>query len=76
MILGPALLAYLCWDAALRRGQMILVASLSYFIPLLSTWITCWAQGLPMGLNLWLACLLIVSGAWLCKAAIRETPSP
>ncbi|MCG3179448.1 MAG: Aromatic amino acid exporter YddG [Phycisphaerae bacterium] len=72
MAAGPALLAYVFWDLAMRRGRIILVAALSYFTPLLSTLLSCLLLGVPMGLNLWLASLLVVAGAALCKWSIRE----
>jgi len=67
---GPCLTAYVCWDIAMRRGRMVLVASLSYLIPLLSTILTCAYLGVPMGVSLWLACLLVIGGAWLCNRSV------
>ena len=67
---GPCLTAYVCWDIAMRRGRIVLVASLSYLIPLLSTIITCAYLGVAMGVGLWLACFLVIGGAWLCNGSI------
>ena len=36
MAVFPTILAYVFWDTAMRRGNMILVTSLSYLTPLLS----------------------------------------
>jgi len=71
----PGLIAYIFWDLAMRRGRMILVASLSYFIPLISTMISCVYLDVPMGLNLWLGCALVVGGAILCNWSVRENTS-
>jgi len=65
-------LAYLFWDNAMRRGDMILVASGSYFTPLLSTVVSCiYLQVMP-GISLWIGCLLIVGGSFLSWYAIEE----
>jgi drug/metabolite transporter (DMT)-like permease len=72
MGLVPGLLAYLLWDRAVRRGHIIALASLSYFIPLLSTIITCWLLGVPMRPTLWVACGLLIAGAWLCSRSMKE----
>lgn len=71
MILLPGLLAYALWEAAMRSRHMILVTALAYLIPLLSTLVTTWRQGLPMGPGLWLACGLLVAGAEVCRRSIR-----
>jgi drug/metabolite transporter (DMT)-like permease len=71
MILFPTILAYIFWDAAMRKGQMILVVSLSYFIPLFSTVISSLRLGVAPGPELWLAAGLIIVGALVCKAAIE-----
>jgi len=72
MGLGPALAAYVCWDRAMRSGHIILVASLAYFTPLISTIISCAYLGVAMGPKLWLACAMVVAGAILCKRSIRD----
>jgi len=73
----PTLAAYTFWEAAMRRGNMVLVAALSYFIPLVSTAISCVYLGVRPGANLWTACLLVVAGAVVCKLSLRErAPAP
>jgi len=72
MIVFPAMLAYDFWDSAVRRGRMILLASLSYFIPLLSTVITVTLLGVPAQPTLWLAALLVFAGAVVCKGSMVE----
>ena len=72
MVLFPTILAYIFWDAAMRKGQMILVVSLSYFIPLFSTVISSILLGVAPGAELWLAAGLIIVGALVCKVAVND----
>jgi drug/metabolite transporter (DMT)-like permease len=72
MIVFPAMLAYGFWDSAVRRGRIVLLASLSYFIPLLSTAITVVVLGVPAQPVLWLAALLVFAGAVICKLSVDE----
>jgi drug/metabolite transporter (DMT)-like permease len=72
MVIFPTILAYIFWDAAMRKGQMILVVSLSYFIPLFSTVTSSIRLGVAPGPELWLAAGMIIAGALVCKAAVAE----
>ncbi len=72
MSIFPTFLAYSFWDRAMRRGKMVLVASFSYFTPLLSILISSFYLQVKIQTNLWLACLLVISGALLCKVSIVE----
>lgn len=64
-------LAYLFWDVAMRKGDIILVAACSYFTPFLSTVVGCiYLQVMP-GINLWIGCVLIVAGSCLSWRAIE-----
>lgn len=72
MAVFPAMLAYSFWDSAVRRGRIILVATLSYFTPLLSTCVTVLVLGAPAPPTLWLAALLVFGGALLCKVSIID----
>ncbi|MDD4890300.1 MAG: aromatic amino acid DMT transporter YddG [Phycisphaerae bacterium] len=76
MGLCPGLLGYLFYDLAVRRGHIIMVASLSYFIPLLSTLISCLFLGVPMRATLWLASAMLIAGAWTCRRATHKPPAP
>ena len=51
---------------------MILVVSLSYFIPLFSTVISSIRLGVQPGPELWLAAGMIIAGALVCKVAVSE----
>jgi len=72
MALLPALLAYAFWDASMRRGNLVLVASLAYFAPVLSTAISSLYLKVAPGLGLWLACALVVVGAVVCKLSLTD----
>ncbi|HOT49784.1 MAG TPA: aromatic amino acid DMT transporter YddG [Candidatus Hydrogenedentes bacterium] len=71
-ILFPTILAYAFWDAAMRRGNIVLVVSVSYLTPVLSTLINCFYCGILPGPKLWLACFLVVAGAAQCRRSISD----
>jgi drug/metabolite transporter (DMT)-like permease len=68
---GPNL-AYFLWEHAMRKGDIVLVTSASYFTPFLSTLISCAYLGVTAGMQLWAGCGLIIAGAAICKWAVRE----
>ena len=72
MAVFPALLSYIFWDRAMRKGHMTLVASFSYLGPVLSTLVICLYLRVSAGLNLWIAAILVVVGAVICKYSIIE----
>ena len=65
-------LAYVFWEIATRRGDITLVASASYFTPLLSTLISVGYLGVPAGMRLWAGCILVILGAAVSKASMKE----
>jgi drug/metabolite transporter (DMT)-like permease len=76
MAVFPAFLGYAFWDAAVRRGNMALVAALSYFTPVLATVVAClYLMKRPPGWQLWLGCGLVTAGALISKLAVSE-PGP
>jgi len=66
-MLVPSLGAYMAWDFAMRRGNVPFLATLSYFVPLISTIITCQMEEIPMTWQLWGGGLLVILGAALCQ---------
>ncbi|MBI4865229.1 MAG: aromatic amino acid DMT transporter YddG [Candidatus Riflebacteria bacterium] len=74
MAVFPTFLAYDFWDTAMRRGHLVLVASLSYLTPLLSTIISCLYLEVPLGTALWGACALVIAGAALCSRSVEVRP--
>ncbi len=65
-------LAYAFWELAMRRGNMLLVAACSYFIPLLSTLVSCAYLKVRPGPKLWVGCLLLVAGSLLSWRSVSE----
>jgi len=70
-VLVVDLLAYVLWDAAMRRGDQLLVAAVSFFTPLLSTACVSLLIGVRPGGLFWVSCLLLVAGAALSRASVR-----
>jgi drug/metabolite transporter (DMT)-like permease len=66
------LLAYALWDAAMRRGNQLLVAAASFSTPLLSTAAISLLLGVRPGGLFWAACALLAGGAALSHAGVRE----
>ena len=72
MMIFPTALGYVFWDEAMRKGRIILVASLSYLTPLLSAIIATVYLGVKAGWSLWIGCMLVVAGAAVCKLSVKE----
>ncbi len=72
MAVGPSLLAYAFWDLSMRKGHMTLVASFSYLTPLLSTAVTCIYLSVVPGWNVWVACIMVISGAIVCAFSVSK----
>jgi len=72
MSIFPTFLAYFFWDRAMRKGNIILVASLSYFTPLFSIIISSLYLQIVIKSSLWIACALVVIGAVICRFSIID----
>jgi drug/metabolite transporter (DMT)-like permease len=57
--------SYECWDIGMRRGNMTLVTTCSYLIPLLSTLVSSLYLGVVPGTGLWIGCLCIIGGTFV-----------
>lgn len=68
----PGFLAYVLWDAAVRRGDIVFVAAFSCLAPLFSVVFIALYLRVPIGWGVAAACLMVVSGAALCKISVRE----
>ncbi len=55
--------AYVLWDHAMRRGQVVTVAAASYLTPLLSTIVSCVYLATVPGVQLWVGCAVLVLGS-------------
>jgi drug/metabolite transporter (DMT)-like permease len=71
MVVGSNL-AYVFWERAMRRGDIVLVASGSYLTPLFSTIVSILYLGAAAGIRLWAGCALVIAGAVTCRLAVRE----
>jgi drug/metabolite transporter (DMT)-like permease len=69
-------LSYVLWDKAMRNGNLLLVATCSYFTPLLSTVMSCLYLRLSPNPRLWIGCLLLVSGSILTWRSVSERRVP
>lgn len=65
-------LAYMLWERAVRKGDIILVAAFSYFTPLLSTLVSTFYLGVKPGARLWMGCGMVIIGALMCKLAVPD----
>lgn len=72
MALLPGMLAYVLWDIAVRKGNIILVASLSYLTPLLSTLFSALLLAVRPSGGVWIGAVLLIAGAWLCERSIHR----
>lgn len=65
-------LAYVFWDIAMRKGNLVLIAAFSYFIPLFSTLLSSLYLHVTPGLTLWLGCVLIVVGPLMSWKGVSD----
>ncbi|ACS85834.1 aromatic amino acid DMT transporter YddG [Musicola paradisiaca] len=65
--------AYVAWDIGIQRGNMALLATASYFTPVLTTLMaSVWLQVMPT-LNFWQGVIMVTVGSLLSWLATRET---
>lgn len=73
MAVLPGFLAYQFWDSAMRRGEMVLVAVLSHFIPIVAVVLaSLYRLGRLPGVSLWAGCALVTAGAFVARYSITE----
>jgi drug/metabolite transporter (DMT)-like permease len=64
--------AYILWDRAMRKGDVVLVAAFSYLTPLFSTVVSCLYLGIVPGVSLWIGCAMIMVGSILSWLSISD----
>lgn len=69
---GPMGLSFYCWDAAVKKGDPRVIASMSYFTPLLSTLLLITFTDSQFSKQIFLAMLLIVTGAFIANLNINK----
>jgi len=57
-----------------RTGNMVVLASLSYLIPALSTLISTLFLGVTPTAATWIGCALVIGGAVICGLSIKSAP--
>jgi drug/metabolite transporter (DMT)-like permease len=67
-------LGYILWEAAMRKGNLLLVVACSYFTPLLSTFVSCFYLRVPPSPILWIGCLLLVFGSLISWRSVGDRP--
>ncbi len=73
VILGiSTALAYVFWDAAMRKGEMIPVVAFSYLTPFFSTVFAAVYLGVLPGSALWTGCLLIIMGSVISWRSVKK----
>ncbi|MFC2133080.1 aromatic amino acid DMT transporter YddG [Bacteroidota bacterium] len=73
MSIFPTFLGYQFWDKAMQKGDMILVASFSYFTPVLATIFSCIYLDLNCGWMLWIGCGLVLAGSIISKLSVKKS---
>lgn len=61
--LGPVGGAFYLWDIAVKNGDIKLLGTLAYFVPLLSTFLLIFFTSLSANPYIYLACFFIISGS-------------
>ena len=69
---GITALAYVLWEVAMRKGNLLFVAACAYFTPLLSTAVNCAYLKARPGSQLWIGCLLLVAGSLVTWRSVSE----
>lgn len=67
-------LAYGLWDTAMRTGNVVLVAAVSYLTPFFSTAVTCVYLTIATQPSLWIGCGLLAIGSLLSWLSVSEAP--
>ena len=72
LVVFVTILAYIFWDAGMQKGDVVLLASLSYFIPFISTVLAVLILGVKTTHWLWIGCGLLILGSFLGKWSIKD----
>ncbi len=71
-VIFPLLLSTIFWEHAVRKGNLLMIASASYLTPVLSTVISSLVLGVTLDARIWIGCALVSSGAVICNLAFLE----
>lgn len=63
--IGPVGVAFFAWDYGTKRGNVSLLGTLSYAVPVLSTLLLVIFGLAPASISLLVACVFVTTGAWV-----------
>ncbi|MEK6213568.1 MAG: EamA family transporter, partial [Vibrio fluvialis] len=63
---------YALWNLAILRGNMLLLATLSYFTPVISTLFSSLILGVLLGASFWQGVAMVTLGSLICWWVTRE----
>ncbi|ENM5764992.1 aromatic amino acid DMT transporter YddG [Vibrio mimicus] len=66
---------YALWNVAILRGHMLLLATLSYFTPVISTLLSSLILGVVLGLSFWQGVVMVTLGSLICWWVTRQPNS-
>ena len=72
MIVVPILLAYICWDVGMKKGNHSLILICSYFIPILSMVVSSIYLHVLPTMSVWIGAMLVLTGAVICKYSLID----
>ncbi|MEA9391326.1 aromatic amino acid DMT transporter YddG [Acerihabitans sp. TG2] len=64
--------AYAAWNSGIMRGNLMLLATASYFTPVLSSLVAGLVLNTPLTLSFWLGVVMVTAGSLLCWHATRR----
>jgi len=73
----PTLVASVCWDASMRRGQVVFVSAFSFCAPLIATLTSAIYLGVPLTWTFLIAAVLVMGGGVMARYGVRgDSSSP
>ncbi len=63
---------YALWNIAILRGNMMLLATLSYFTPVISTLLSSVILGVVLGASFWQGVVMVTTGSLICWWVTRS----
>jgi drug/metabolite transporter (DMT)-like permease len=73
LITGAAIgSGYALWNIGILRGNMMLLATLSYFTPIFSTFLSAWILDIELTATFWQGVVMVSVGSLLCWWFTRE----
>lgn len=64
-------ISYSCWEVGIQKGNLLLLAILSYFTPLLSVLFSKFWLNTPLNSSFWLGVIMVVIGSLCCWQATK-----